>query len=356
MPVIYNITIEPTDRKNYFHITWYNVGTNVIIHFDQEADIMPDETQLLWQKSSQLLAIGQKIFRFLDGDSHYMKKALDESVRYGEPLIIWQSTNEKIAEWPFELLAHDKSFLLPERVHMIRCISNWGVEKMYEPKARPLKLLFMVCSPLDVQRELNFEKEEETVFKVTENLALEMEVDDTCSLEGLRQKLRHEEFDVIHLSGYADIDKNGQPFFIMENETGNSRHVYPDQLWNDALIENPPRLLFLSGRRTGEIPGIVAISSFATAILENYHIPAILGLGLSVSDLQAIHAGKIIYHELSRGKTIIEAVQRTRYELIKNFPNTPNSVWPLLRLFSTGEPPLSIVEKEQKCKPESNTH
>ena len=70
-------------------------------------------------------------------------------------------------------------------------------------------------------------------------------------------------------------------------------------------------------------------------------------------DDQAIHAGKILFHELSRGKTILEAVQRARYELIKDFPDDNKPAWPLLRLFSSGLPLNSIVAKEQEWKPKA---
>ena len=72
------------------------------------------------------------------------------------------------------------------------------------------------------------------------------------SLEGLRSHLEREQYDVVYLSGHAGIAKDGSPYFIMEDEFGNRRQVSPDELWNEALIENPPRLLFLSGCRTGE--------------------------------------------------------------------------------------------------------
>ena len=206
----------------------------------------------------------------------------------------------------------------------------------------------MACSALDVQPELDFEKEEETIFQVTENLAVHMDVEDSGSLEGLYQKLEQEEYDVIHLSGHADINKNGQPFFVMENETGFRQDVLRDRLWQKALMENPPRLLFLSGCRTGETPGTEAAVSFARTIVEDYHVPAVIGWGRSVSDEQAIQAEKEIYHELSRGKTMLEAVQRARYELITSFPTTKHPAWPLLRLLSSGQSLNAIVQKGQK--------
>ena len=108
----------------------------------------------------------------------------------------------------------------------------------------------------------------------------------------------------------------------MEDETGRHQDVLPGELWEEALIENPPRLLFLSGCRTGETPGTGAAVSFARVLVEDHQVPAVLGWGRSVSDQQATIAEKMIYKELSRGKSILEAVQRARHELIKNFPGS----------------------------------
>ena len=104
----------------------------------------------------------------------------------------------------------------------------------------------MACSAIDVKPVLDFEREEEAIFKITGDLPIHMEVEDSGSLEGLQAKLEREEYDVLHLSGHANIDQKGRPYFLMEDETGRARQVYPVELWNKSLIENPPRLIFLS--------------------------------------------------------------------------------------------------------------
>jgi hypothetical protein len=343
MPIIYNVTIESTEKENCFQVTWHNVEAGVQDGFIGEIDITPKETQFLWQEPGYQMAIGQKLSRFLDGDSRHFLRALDRANREGEPLLVYLSTCNKTADWPFELLALDNTFLLPSRLHLVRCVSDRGMGKILPPQNRPLQLLFMACSAQDVKPELDYEGEEEAIYRITENLAIDMEVEDSGSLAGLRRRLEQKQYDVVHLSGY----------FIMENETGYEHKVYPDMFWNEALIENPPRLLFLSGCRTGETFNRVEkvhLVSFARLMVERF-LPAVLGWGRSVSDLQAAHAGKMIYHELSRGQSIIDAVQRVRYELQKDFPGDSTPAWPLLRLYSNGIPLDAIVEKGQKWQP-----
>jgi tetratricopeptide (TPR) repeat protein len=145
--------------------------------------------------------------------------------------------------------------------------------------------------------------------------------------------------------------KTAALFFIMEDETGARQDVFPNKLWQEALIENPPRLLFLSGCRSGETPLTDAAVSFARVLVENHQVPAVLGWGRSVSDQQATIAEKMIYKELSRGRSILEAIQRARVELINNFPGISHPAWPLLRLFSSSIPLNAIVKKGQQIKP-----
>ncbi len=65
MPIIFNVTIEPTGKENIFHMTWHNLETKTMNSFDQEAEITQEEPERLWQWPKCKLAIDQKLFRFL---------------------------------------------------------------------------------------------------------------------------------------------------------------------------------------------------------------------------------------------------------------------------------------------------
>ena len=357
---IYKVTINPTQYENRFHITWHNVEENNADSFEQTMDVTPEEIRTLWQKPEHQSAIGEKLFRFLDGDARHFLRALNIAHSTGETLQLHLLPCLETADWPFELLAHDGKFLLPHELHLVRYVSDWGTAKIIPPANRPLKLLFMACSAMNVKPELDYEREEEAIYHITERLAIDMEVEDSGSLEGLRRELEQEQYDIVLLSGHADIDKKNGPFFVMEDDTGHMDKIFPDRLWGNALIENPPRLLFLSGCRTGETasknhktgaPESTAAVSFSRLLVEKYNIPAVLGWGRSVGDTQAAHAAKYILHELSRGKSILDAVKRARYELLNGSTHNPNRAWPLLRLFSSGVALDPIVRKGQRPLP-----
>ncbi len=354
MPVIYNVTIEATQEETVFHIIWDNVLTKTRDWFSQKTPITAEEALHLWQEPNDQKTIGEKLFRFLDGDSRHFKRALTQAHQQGQTLQVYLRTCPLTSDWPFELVADEGEFLLRQKMHLIRWVTDWGKIKPMVPHNRPLKFLFMACSAKDIKPELDYEAEEETIFNITKNLPIDIEVEDSGSLVGLSRQLEQQQFDIVHLSGHANIAANGCPYFVMEDEFGEMQQVSPDELWNNALLENPPRLLFLSGCRTGETPDSdnhFDAVSFAHLLVERHNVPAVLGWGRSVSDSQAILVEEKLFHELSRGKSILEAVQRARYELQENFPMDKRNDWSLLRLFSSGLALNPIVTQGQKTKP-----
>lgn len=362
MATIYTIRINVKEKENRFHIEWYQgMEEKLLGSFLFAAEITDEDIRELWQYPEYQLDIGNKLFRFLDGDSRYLMLALADANKQGEQLQLHLWALKQVMDWPFELLAQKEAFLIPYRVHLVRQVSDWGKNKILLPQKRPLKLLFMACSALDVEPEIHFEKEEEAIFRITENLPMEIDVEDSGSLAGLRRKLTHDKYDVVHLSGHADIDEEGNPFFIMEDEMGKPFRVSPDELWKEALVENPPLLLFLSGCRTGEVPSlphIDAARSFIQELVEKHRIPWGLGWSRFVSDEQAALMAEMLYYDLSRGKTVPEAIQRAREMILEKYDKSIPSAWPLLRLFSNGISANSIVAEKQKRtpKPRSMKH
>ena len=270
-----------------------------------------------WNKSQKISKqIGEKLFNILNGDRQTLIRAMKEADDYGETLQLILKDEGFASNLPFELLYHN-IFLVPSRIHLIRKVSGRGKKRISEPENRPLKLLLMACSPQNVNPVLEFEKEEDTILEVTKDLPIEIDVEDTGSLEGLGERLSTTKYDVVHLTGHADIDEKGVPFFLMENEEGLRDDVTPSRLW-EKLNLNLPKMVFLSGCRTGEAPEHVAAMSFAHHLVAG-KISTVLGWGLPVSDLGASYAARILYHDLSRGEDILKAMLRIRRELFEKY-------------------------------------
>jgi len=292
-----------------------------------------------WSQSGVSQQIGKFLYAILNGKNQ-LESAITKADAHGEPLQLFIQRENSVPDLPFELL-YKSGFIVPSKVHVIRHVSDYGCDKKVEPQNRPLKVLFMACSPENVSPVLDYEKEEETILEVTKDFPVQIDVEDTGSLQGLKECLAHY-YDVVHISGHADIDENGTPIFLMEDETGYKVSVTPLDLW-DALKRNPPRLLFLSGCKTGQTPPHEAAVSFAHELVLK-HSSTVLGWGLPVLDPGARMAAASLFFELSRGKSIFDAVFSARQELYDN--ELPD--WSLLRLFSDGTPlDVPLVEEGQ---------
>ena len=352
---IYDVTIESLGDD--FRITWKDAKQKPLDSFTNELSSQGKEKLKLWEKTEHQLEIGESLFQFLAGEARHFSPVLDRALEDGQALQINLHTCKETADWPFELLAKDGEFLLLKHLHLVRRVSDRGIDSKVTPHNRSLRLLFMACDPLDLESGLNYDQEEETIVEITQGLALELEVEDSGSLTGLRHRLVPKHYDVVHLSGHANI-KNHKPIFYMESNTGFVSTISADELWNEALIENSPQLLFLSGCRSGQMASTGSsdyVVSFARLMVEGYKIPAVLGWGRSVRDVQANHGEKTIYYELSRGSSILEAVRKARceMEMQSRFTGHTESAWPLLRLYSNGTPLKAIVSSGQHPKPQS---
>jgi len=279
-----------------------------------------------WNQPRLSKEIGEMLFTIINGNDQ-LRRALKEADAHDELLQIYIQREDSVPDLPFELL-YDSQFLVPLKIHVVRHVSDYGYKKEVHPESRALKVLFMACSPQDVFPVLDFEKEEEIILEVTKDLPVDIDVEDTGSLQGLYGCLMQNEYDVIHLTGHANIE-DSTPYFCMEDEEGFLEKVTPSQL-QDTLNEalKRPKLVFLSGCKTGEAP--TAAVSFAHQLVAE-HSPSVVGWGLPVTDAEATIAATILYHELSRGKSVVDAVFSARQALCKNdFPD-----WSLLNIFLT---------------------
>lgn len=348
---IYDVTIEQAAEK--YRVTWENKDKNWQEYFINDLPAEAEAFVDLYNDSEYHLKIGNILFDFLDGKKRYFRQALQHADQLGDTLQLNLHIHNSVADLPFELLAKGDEFLLLEKVFLARRVSRRGCRSKNPILNRPLRVLFMSSSPRGIEPELIPDQEEEAILGVTETLPMQLDIEESGTLEGLGKMLMHYYYDVVILSGHgAVVDEEGKPYFRMENIYGCNHRIYPKKLWSNALRNNPPRLLFLSGCRTGQTK---ISTSFAQMMVEHFKVPTALGWGQKVEDSKAILAVKMILQELSRGFSILQAVQRTRYEIEEAHKGSMSETlpdWPFLRLYCDGTPLTPIVKKEQQFKPQ----
>jgi hypothetical protein len=118
--IIYDVSIESTGTANRFLVAWKDQETGKTDSFEETIDMSREESQWWWQMPRHRLIIGKKLFTFLDGKNHFFEQALEQAKLKGDSLIINLTACRETEDWPFEILAKDTTFLLPQQLHLVR--------------------------------------------------------------------------------------------------------------------------------------------------------------------------------------------------------------------------------------------
>ncbi|WP_329111430.1 CHAT domain-containing protein [Micromonospora sp. NBC_01699] len=284
----------------------------------------------------QLRALGTKLATFLDGDERWLTPVLDHPS--GATLRI--TAAERLRHLPWELLAREGSYLTVAShapLLPVRAIgTNTALKTPIAPGNRPLRVLFMATSPEGVEPVLNYEAEEAAILSATSRTGTDLVVEESGTLEGLRFLSRDYGagyFDVLHLSGHATINANGQPTFLVEDEFGGLAHATADQIAR-AMAGHWPRLVFVSGCLTGNAPDAGTFPSMSESLVRA-GAPAVLGWALPVGDVSATE----FYRTLADGEPLDRALVEARQHLYAH----KRGNWHLLRVYADNSPLAPMV-------------
>ncbi|MEH2173299.1 tetratricopeptide repeat protein [Nostoc sp.] len=305
------------------------------------ADFLKQGERDYYKLLPNLPGIGQQLFFWLDGDGRWLSRGIANC--RGEGLVIAIDTDQKLAHLPWEVL-HDGEDFLVKRVNPVVLPLRW-IEKETEPfsvEARQLRVLFMATDPEDLQPKLEFEQEEARILADTRDFAVDLRVEESgCVSELGKVWSRYfNDFDVFHLTGHASIKDEAPytPYFITETEIG-ERHETTAAELAEVFRFRFPKLVFLSGCRTGQAADKGAVPSMAEALIEQ-GARAVLSWGRPVEDRTATAAAAHLYGELAAGYQLAQALATTYQQLFQQ--NVRD--WHLLRLYVQGECPGALVE------------
>jgi len=293
--------------------------------------------RVLSPDSTTLKRLGQELYEWLDGLAH---RWLSGAMKDCSEMMLRINVDQRLRHLPWELL-HAGGAYLCSNAHRLFTPALMVTEQRrdIEMHNRPLRLLFMACSAENVRPLLDFEREERLILQATRRHQIELFVEESGSLDCLGYKVTAfgpGHFDVFHLTGHADVRGN-QPCFLMEDNRGGRQDVSAEEI-AEAFQGNWPRLIFFSGCRTGEAPDQGHLPSFCEAMVAA-GAPAVLGWALPVGDEAASMAAAELYEHLAIGKSIDEAVSRTRLHLMKE----KSRYWHLLRLYVNATPLDGLV-------------
>ena len=299
MKVTFRLDEQITDGQR---AVYWNDALSYHADEDELQDLLNQARLGRWKSDQQDgISFGSRLFQLLDRSGGQLTRALREADAKGEGLYLYLDLPFEIDALPFELLYHQRFLLLKSNFHLIHRVNDRNRLQKKEAVKRELKLLFMAASPLDLPAAvLQFEKEEELILKATERFPVNIRVEDSGSLQGIEDALYEGEgYDIIHLSGHANIEPGVGPVFYFEDELGELAKVTPDQLW-ESVQHFAPHILFLSGCMTGKSDKLNVTESFSRQMVEK-GIPLVLGWGLPVSDEGATLLAAKVYELLAIG-------------------------------------------------------
>ncbi|WP_416211622.1 tetratricopeptide repeat protein [Nostoc sp. EspVER01] len=305
------------------------------------ADLLKQGERDYYKLLPNLPGIGKQLFFWLDGDGRWLSRGIANC--RGEGLVIAIDTDKKLAHLPWEVL-HDGEDFLVKRVNPVVLPLRW-IEKeteVFSVEARQLRVLFMATDPEDVQPKLEFEQEEARILADTRDFAVDLRVEESgCVSELGKVWSRYfNDFDVFHLTGHASIKDEAPytPYFITETEIG-QRHETTAAELAEVFRFRFPKLVFLSGCRTGQAPDKGAVPSMAEALISQ-GARAVLSWGRPVEDRTATAAAAHLYGKLAAGYQLAQALASTYQQLFKQKVRD----WHLLRLYVQGECPGALVD------------
>jgi len=296
---------------------------------------------------------GQSLYHWLDGSERHLQRALDQE--RGKDIVLAIATAKGLAHLPWEILHDGTRFLVQQKIVPVRWVkvgSNKKLTTQDEPKNRALNVLFMASSPKNSDLpELAFEQEEARILEATQRIPLSLQVEESGCLTELGYLVKEHEqgfFDVIHLTGHA-TSRDKIPCFITETEVGEPVYSSAADI-AEAMPFKLPRLMFLSGCRTGYSWTEGTLPSMAEQLLEQGET-AVLSWGDRVLDTDATDAAARLYEALATGNSVSEALALAYCALLKRQQMvTPEQRcdWHLLRLYVGHTLPGSLVTSVRK--------
>ena len=148
-----------------------------------------------------------------------------------------------------------------------------------ELRPRPLRLLFMASAPVD-RSALDYEREEEALFRATSGQDVAFDSCDLGTFEELKERVNEFKPHVLHLTGHGTV-KDGKGYFAFEKEDGKADLVSADDL-RRFLAGSGVQCVFVSGCQSGKAPR-EALAGVCQALVGT-ELPLAVGWAASIAD------------------------------------------------------------------------
>jgi tetratricopeptide (TPR) repeat protein len=196
-------------------------------------------------------------------------------------------------------------------------------------RPRPLRLLFMACSPSNLAT-LDYEKEEEALFRAVYGQDVAFDSCDLGTFEELKEKVSEFKPHVVHLTGHGAV-LEGQGRFAFEKEDGSADLVSSEEL-RRFLSGSGVQCVFVSGCQSCQAPREV-LSGICQSLV-GAEVPLAVGWSASIADDLATNFARTFYKTLKSGQPVDRALLLARQEAWKGCEKRGDPSWTLPVLYS----------------------
>ncbi len=219
----------------------------------------------------------------------------------------------EVAAIPWEYLRDPNNVLLAARLNMVRYVT--GKQHALPDSQQTLSIVAIPVSPVDESRPLNTEHEWRRLLEAVTapHKALSLLRVRPPTLAQLEQTLPGEGTSIVHFMGHSGIVQ-GKSILEFEDPRGRSQPI-DAAYFADALDEQVFLVVLNSCLSAAAIP--TEFGNVARAVVRQ-GIPYALGMQFVLLDDAALEMSKTLYQHLLQGRSVEEAVRRTRRAIEHN--------------------------------------
>jgi CHAT domain len=285
---------------------------------------------------------GERLYRalFRDDLRVSLERSLSEASAKGAGLRLRLrlSDTPELAELPWEFLydrARNRFVCLSDRTPLVRFLEVPDPPRPL-PVSPPLRVLVMISSPhdprfaqLDVEQE--WSKLQGALGRLEQAGQVRLERLEAATLPLLRQRLRRDDWHVLHFIGHGGFDSHAQDgVVVLEDPTGGSRLVTAQALGVPLHNHDPLRLVVLNACEGARVDPTDPFAGTAQTLVQQ-GTPAVVAMQFEITDLAAIALTSELYAAVADGYPLDAALSQARQALVccNRLQSAPADPWDL---------------------------
>jgi CHAT domain/WD domain, G-beta repeat len=274
-------------------------------------------------ETKAIKAFGERLYQALFHDDLRvsLERSLSEAAAKGAGLRLRLrlSDTPELAELPWEFLydqARNRFMCLSDRTPLVRFLEVPDPPRPL-PVSPPLRILVMISSPRDAGfAELDVEQEWTRLHGVLSGLEqagmVQLERLETATLSALRQRLRRDDWHVLHFIGHGGFDPHAQDgVLVLEDQAGGSRLVTAQALGVPLHNHDALRLVVLNACEGARSDPTDPFAGTAQTLIQQ-GIPAVVAMQFEITDPAAIAFTGELYAAVADGYPLDAALSQAR--------------------------------------------